>query len=85
MTGLIILVCVLSRMVAVPVYLRQLGWVGFDPGLDIWFNRGSTVLLFTAGIGGAGMILYKVARAHVERQRIHTTLLVSRPTTEDPR
>ena len=85
MTGLIILVCVLSRMVAVPVYLRQLGWVSFDPGLDIWFNRGSTVLLFTAGIGGAGMILYKVARAHVERQRIHTTLLVSRPTTEDPR
>jgi uncharacterized protein len=81
-TGLIILLCVVSRAIAVPVYLRHLGWVAFDPALDRWFNLGSTVMLFAAGIGGAGMILASVARAHLERQRIHTTLLVSRPAAE---
>jgi len=78
-TGLIILVCVVSRVIAVPVYLRKLGWVSFDPAFDAWFNHGSTVMLFSAGIGGAGMILYSVAKAHIERRKIHTTLLVSRP------
>jgi uncharacterized membrane protein YfcA len=78
-TGFIILLCVISRAIAVPVYLRQLGWVAFDPAWDRWLNGGSTVMLFAAGIGGAGMILVKVAKAHIERQRIHTTLLVRRP------
>ncbi len=78
-TGFIILLCVISRAVAVPVYLRQLGWVAFDPAWDRWLNGSSTVMLFAAGIGGAGMILVNVARAHIERQRIHTTLLVRRP------
>lgn len=81
-TGFIILLCVVSRAIAVPVYLRQLGWVRFDPAWDLWFNRGSTVMLFAAGIGGAGMILVQVARAHIERQRVQTTLLVSRPAVE---
>jgi uncharacterized membrane protein YfcA len=77
-TGFIILFCVVSRAIAVPVYLRQLQWVRYDPVWDTWLNRGSTVMLFAAGIGGAGMILFQVAKAHIERQRIHTTLLVSR-------
>ena len=81
-TGFIILFCVVSRAIAVPVYLRQLGWVRFDPSWDLWFNRASTVMLFAAGIGGAGMILVQVAKAHIERQRIHTTLLVSRSAVE---
>ena len=81
-TGYIILFCVVSRAIAVPVYLRQLGWVRLDPAWDLWFNRGSTVMLFAAGIGGAGMILFQVAKAHIERQRIHTTLLVSPPAVE---
>lgn len=81
-TGFIILLCVISRAIAVPVYLRALGWIRFDPAWDFWLNRGSTVMLFAAGIGGAGMILVQVARAHIERQKIHTTLLVSRPAIE---
>jgi uncharacterized membrane protein YfcA len=78
-TGLIILLCVVSRAIAVPVYLRALGWVQYDAAWDLWLNRGSTVMLFAAGIGGAGLILFNVAKAHIERQRIHTTLLVRRP------
>jgi uncharacterized protein len=75
-TGFIILICVVSRAVAVPVYLKKLGWASFDPSLEQWLNGTSTVSLFAAGIGGAGMILFSVARAHRERRRIHETLLV---------
>jgi uncharacterized membrane protein YfcA len=81
-TGYIILICVLSRAIAVPVYLGELGWVRFDPVWNLWLNRGSTILLFAAGIGGAGAVLLQVARAHIERQRIQTTLLVRRPAVE---
>ena len=77
MTGLIIILCVVSRALAVPVYLRDLGWMSFDPGLVPWFKNSSTVMLFASGIGGAGAILYTVAKAHLERQRVHATLLVS--------
>ena len=81
-TGLIIGLCVISRAIAVPVYLRQLGWVSFDPARDAWFNVGSSAMLFAAGVGGAGLILVKVARAHSEQRKVHTTLLVSRPQPE---
>jgi uncharacterized membrane protein YfcA len=81
-TGFIILICVFSRAIAVPVYLRELGWVRFAPAWDLWLNRGSTVTLFAAGIGGAGLILVQVAKAHIERRRIQTTLLVTRPAAQ---
>lgn len=81
-TGVIIIICVLSRIIALPVYFRALGWMHFDAGMDRWLNTTSTVVLFTAGIGGALMILYKVAMAHLERQRIHTTLLVTKGESE---
>jgi hypothetical protein len=44
-----------------------------------WFNNASTFMLFASGIGGAGAILSTVAKAHLERRRVHATLLVSRP------
>ncbi|MGE5235581.1 MAG: sulfite exporter TauE/SafE family protein [Acidobacteriota bacterium] len=81
-TGLIIGLCVVSRAIAVPVYLRELGWVRYAPSWDAWYNYGSTAMLFLAGVGGAGMILYHVAKAHIERQKVQTTLLVSHPAAE---
>ena len=38
------------------------------PQAGPWFNLGSTVMLFAAGIGGAGIILLHVAKAHLERR-----------------
>ncbi len=81
-TGFIILVAVVSRAIAVPVYLRQLHMVSYPPAWDSLFKLGSTVTLFTAGIAGAALILYNVAKAHSERRKIHTTLQVSRPAAE---
>jgi uncharacterized membrane protein YfcA len=76
-TGFIILLCVVSRAIAVPVYLNQLRIVHFPEVLDAQLNWASTVVLFLAGVCGAGLILWKVVRAHAERRKIHTTLLVS--------
>ncbi len=76
-TGLIILVCVVSRAVAVPVYLRALKVVAYPAGWDPWLKGASTVILFAAGIAGAVVILYKVTNAHLARRRVHATLLVS--------
>ncbi len=81
-TGFIILICVVSRAIAVPVYLRQLHMMSYPAAWDVWFKRGSTVTLFAAGIAGAALILYNVGKAHIERRRIHTTLLVTAPAEE---
>lgn len=77
-TSLIILLCVVSRVIAIPVYLRQLGYVSFDPSLDSGFNLISKVFLFLSGISGALVILMQVIHAYRQRRRIQKTLLVVR-------
>jgi uncharacterized membrane protein YfcA len=74
-TGIVILICVLSRAVAVPVYLRQLGWIDTNPDWDKYYNVASKALLFCAGISGCVIILAAVIKAYRARRRIQTTLL----------
>jgi uncharacterized membrane protein YfcA len=76
-TGGIILLCVLSRAIAVPMYLRQLGWITMDPGWDTYFNQASKALLFLAGFSGMAIILYNVIKAYRQRRRIETTLIAA--------
>jgi uncharacterized protein len=73
-TGVIIAFCVVSRGVSVPVYLRQLGYLALDPGLDRWLNQASKFLLFASGICAVVLILFNVFRAYSARKKIHTTL-----------
>jgi uncharacterized membrane protein YfcA len=75
-TSLIILLCVFSRIIAVPVYLRQLGWISYDAGYDRFLNMGSKFFLFASGISGALVILAKVVSAYRQRRKIQKTLLV---------
>jgi len=77
-TGLIILLCVISRIIAMPVYLRQLALISYDPGWDTYLNIASKVFLFASGISGALVILYHVIRAYMQRRKIQKTLLVER-------
>jgi uncharacterized membrane protein YfcA len=77
-TGLIILLCVVSRIIAIPVYLRQLGYLSFDPSWDVYMNVASKAFLFASGISGALVILYHVIRAYAQRRKIQKTLLVDR-------
>jgi uncharacterized membrane protein YfcA len=77
-TGVVILVCVLSRAVAVPVYLRQLEWIQSNPTWDTYFNGASKALLFVAGISGSAIILTNVVKAYRQRRRIHSRLVEAR-------
>ncbi len=78
-TGFVMIVCALSRAVAVPVYLRALGWVTYSPDFDAPLKLASSVLLFGAGIGGAAFIMFNVLKARAARRRIHATLLFGNP------
>jgi uncharacterized membrane protein YfcA len=80
-TGVVILICVLSRAVAAPAYLRQLGLIDIDPAWDAWFNGASKALLFVAGLSGTGLILYHVFRSYRQRLRVRHSLTEARAST----
>jgi hypothetical protein len=73
-TGAIILLCVLSRGIAVPMYLRKIGWLAINPHWDVYFQTASKLLLFAAGTSGVLIILFYVIRAYNQRRRIEHSL-----------
>ncbi len=75
-TSIIILLCVFSRIIAIPVYLRQLGMISFDAGWDRYFNGASKFFLFASGLSGALIIIMQIVRAYRQRGRIRKTLLL---------
>ncbi|MFH1156046.1 MAG: sulfite exporter TauE/SafE family protein [Pseudomonadota bacterium] len=75
-TSVIILLCVISRGIAIPMYLRQLGLVDMDPGLDVYFNNTSKFFLFASGITGTLLILINVVRAYRQRRKLHKSIRV---------
>ncbi len=77
-TALIILLCVVSRLVATPIYLRQLGFLRIPQSTDVLLNGISKGLLYASGIAGGIVILFFVFRAYVERRRIRESLTVGR-------
>jgi uncharacterized membrane protein YfcA len=74
-TGTIIILCVVSRLVAVPGYLGHLGWMELDPGWESGLNLASKIILFFAGVSGAAVILWNVIRAYLHRRHIRTSLI----------
>jgi hypothetical protein len=77
-TALIILLCVLSRGIAIPMYLRQLGIAELDARWDVYFNSVSELILYASGIAGCGLILYQVFRAYRQRCKLQRTIAVAR-------
>lgn len=80
-TCLIILLCVFSRIIAVPIYLRQLGYLNLDPRWDLYFNLVSKFFLFASGISGCLVILFFVIRAYRQRRQIQKTLHIATSST----
>ena len=76
-TGVIILLCVISRGIAIPVYLRQLGFIQMNPDFDKYFNLISKIMLFASGIIGVLVILGAVIQAYRKRRKVQAMLLVS--------
>jgi uncharacterized membrane protein YfcA len=77
-TGVVILLCVVSRAVAIPAYLRQLGWIDMDPSWDAYFNLASKAMLFAAGLSGCGLILFHVIRSYRQRLQMQHRLTEAR-------
>ncbi len=75
-TSMIILLCVISRAIAMPVYLRQLEFISYASQWDAYLNGASKLFLFASGSGGALAILFQVIKAYRRRKRIQNTLLV---------
>jgi uncharacterized membrane protein YfcA len=74
-TGVIILLCVISRAIATPVYLAQLGVTDMvGPEQYDLLNNISKYFLYCSGLGGVAVILVNVIRAYVSRRRIYATL-----------
>jgi len=76
-TSIVILLCVISRGVAIPVYLRQLGFVSFD---EVWVGRLNALskgMLFAAGVSGVVVIIVNVIKAFRRQASIRRRLAES--------
>ncbi|MCB9494537.1 MAG: sulfite exporter TauE/SafE family protein [Desulfobacteraceae bacterium] len=73
-TTVIILVCVMSRIVAIPMYLQELGYIDISSSYNPLFNSISKGFLFLAGISGGLLILYFVGKAYFKRRKIEASL-----------
>jgi hypothetical protein len=78
-TAVIILLCVLSRGIAIPAYLRQLKFLAIDARWDAYCNGASKAMLYASGIAGCGLILYNVFRAYRQRRKLQSTFGIPRP------
>jgi uncharacterized membrane protein YfcA len=73
-TGIIILLAVLSRAVNIPVYLDELGVVALGTGTCDLLGSSSKWRLFAGGIAGVAVILGAVFRAWARRRRVQEFL-----------
>ena len=91
-TGAVIIVCVFSRLAAMPAYLNELGVISMDPSYNEYFNQASKALLFASGLAGLGLILFLVVKAHRRRMQVQASLRrvksaparVPEPATQSP-
>lgn len=73
-TAIIIILCVFSRAVNIPVYLNALDVIRTSPEADQWFTTISKFLLFASGIAGVLVILISVFRAYLKRRKVQDLL-----------
>jgi len=78
-TATIILLCVISRAIAIPVYLQQLGYINMDPAYNVYFNAASKGMLYLSGGFGGVLILFFVLKAYIERKKIKASLTTRIP------
>ena len=80
-TAVIILLCVVSRFIAIPVYLQQLNIVDMDPAYNDYFNLASKAMLYLSGISGGLLILFYVFKAYFHRRKIQASFSAEYPLT----
>lgn len=75
-TTLIILLCVVSRLIGIPVYLDRLEVLSLPAGSAPGLNLASKTVLFTSGLSGVIVILAAVARSYRRRRKVQELLRV---------
>ncbi|MBU0753586.1 MAG: sulfite exporter TauE/SafE family protein [Planctomycetes bacterium] len=73
-TALIIILCVLSRIIAIPIYLQQIGFTNMDVSWNPYLNTVSKSLLYVSGISGCLVIFICVFKAYFQRRKIQASL-----------
>lgn len=68
-TGIIILLCVFSRGINIPVYLNKLHYLELSADASDVLSILSKILLFASGIAGVLVILTTVGRSHSRRRK----------------
>lgn len=75
-TGLIILLCVISRAIAVPIYLSQLNIANIvDASSYDTLNNISKYFLYSSGLSGVIVILFNVIRAYLRKRHAYATII----------
>ncbi len=68
-TAILILLCVVSRVLAVPEYLQQLSIINLGEGFASLFEIGSKIFLFGSGIIATFLILFWTFRAKSKEKK----------------
>jgi len=75
-TGLIILLCVISRSIAIPIYLTQLNFIDFiDPAKIPMLNTISKSILYITGISAATVIIIFVIKEYIRKNKVYATVI----------
>jgi hypothetical protein len=73
-TALIIILCVLSRIIAIPIYLQQIEFLNMDVSWNPYLNSVSKGLLYISGITGCLVIFVCVFKSYFQRRKIEASL-----------
>ncbi len=77
-TGLIIVICVASRAMTIPVYLGRLQIIRISNTLESVLELASKALLFTSGVVGVAVILFFVAKSYSRRREVQRLIKATR-------
>jgi hypothetical protein len=69
-TAVLVLLCVISRALAIPSYLCALEWSQVGPQTADLLSRASAVMLFGSGAVATALVFYFVLRAYVRQIRV---------------
>jgi len=76
-TAILILLCCVSRGLAIPAYLKDLDLMQFTDQAMTYFGIGSKFFLFGSGIVATSLILFWTLRGHLQKQRLFRQYQIS--------
>ena len=75
-TGLIILLCTISRCIAIPIYLTQLNFIdSINADTLPLLNTISKLFLYISGITGTSVIIFFVIKAYIRKRCIYAGII----------